>query len=1285
MTRMHGLGAVLLLAGCSSEGLLGDSAAAGGGGSGDSAGLLPDGDRQATSAVESGTSLSISVILMSASTCDINGDGYEDAYLDAYNSATDMVAYGSASGLRTPSTFSATSSDSQAGPSIQAACVGDVNGDGYDDVYASDYMEGRYGYVSGTTGYEGFLTLFYGGASGLQTTDAGTTWGSGRYDNVGIRPRSLGDLDGDGERDWGYGHLGYDGGETDEGAVVIRYSSLAFGTTLDSDVASAGIGACKGGVGDVNGDGYGDLVVCESTAYTDALGSGNLRLYYGSASGVDTTPVWVASATLAVTDTFIGTDVVSGGDLDGDGYSDIVIAGASGAVHVWYGSASGPAASADLSLTMTGGYYAGSTTVADFDADGYADVAADHAWSRNCEHWGNLEIYRGSASGLMTTADFQIGIGDGSTSYLGDYGAMGLTSGDYDADGAADLLVPVQRDTNGSCYTWLNARVFYGDGVDTDADGSFDAYDCETTDSSVHPGATESCDMVDSDCDGDRVDGFPDLDGDGTPNCVDDDVDGDGDPGATDCDDGDATVGNGFAETVADGVDQDCDGGDTCRADADADGYAATTSTVASSDLDCTDLGEAAPSLPATDCDDASPAINPGIPEVVDDGVDSDCDGGETCYADLDSDGHRATSGTVASADLDCNDAREGATAERADDCNDGSASVHPGATEAVGDEIDADCDGGETCYADGDDDGYLTASPSTIASADADCDDAGEGGARDPTTDCDDGAATVYPGATEGVGDEVDANCDGGERCYADVDADGYGSSSVVSSADTDCADAGEARVAGDCAASDATISPSATEVCDAADVDEDCDGLSDDDDGSLDPSTATDWYRDVDGDGYGDAATATSACSAPRFYVAAGTDCDDGDRTAYPSASETVGNGHDADCDGLELCYVDADGDDQRDEGGATVASANLACDGAGEATSAAALDCDDGDATIYDGAPEVMGDGVDQDCEGGDTCARDADGDGHGTAETVASRDLDCADGGEAATADDCDDGAAGVYPGAEEEPADEVDQDCDGGERCYRDDDGDGYRTGVTVASDDPDCADPGEAAATLPAGDCDDGDPAAWPDAPETVANGADEDCDGGERCWVDGDGDGVGVPEEVDSEDLDCAGAGESATSDDCDDANPTVFPGAEETVASGVDEDCDGGELCWADADHDGFGAEDGSTVVSDDLTCTDPGEYEGPPTDCDDGAATAHPGGVEVEGNQLDEDCDGEAVGAPDASDGAGEAACGCAADPRGGGVALALLGAFAALARRRDDSRDDRPARRTPNAVR
>ena len=388
---------------------------------------------------------------------------------------------------------------------------------------------------------------------------------------------------------------------------------------------------------------------------------------------------------------------------------------------------------------------------------------------------------------------------------------------------------------------------------------------------------------------------------------TDPDADGDGfTVGDGDCDDGDAAVNPGATE-LCNGVDDDCDGdvdeeaadAGTWYADADGDGYGDP----AAAQTACEQPSGAV--ADGTDCDDADADSFPGAPERCD-GLDNDCDGDvdeevtTTWYADADGDGH----GDAASP-LDSCDPPSGYV-DDATDCDDADAGVHPGATELCNG-VDDDCDGdvdeeaadASTFYADADGDGY-----GDEATTDTGC-EAPSGyvavGAGDPF-DCDDGDAAVNPGATElcnGVDDDCDGTVDEDDAADAstwniDYDGDGYGSDSYTLTAceqpsgyvadDTDCDD------------TSADAHPGGTEVCDG--LDNDCDGTVDEDD-AADAST---WYADADGDGYGDASATMAACDEPSGYTSDDTDCDDTDATVHPGATESWFDGVDSDCDGVE-----------------------------------------------------------------------------------------------------------------------------------------------------------------------------------------------------------------------------------------------------------------------------------------------------------------------------------------------------------------------------------------------
>jgi hypothetical protein len=344
-------------------------------------------------------------------------------------------------------------------------------------------------------------------------------------------------------------------------------------------------------------------------------------------------------------------------------------------------------------------------------------------------------------------------------------------------------------------------------------------------------------------------------------------------------------------------------------------------------------------------------------------GLDDDCDGiaddGFTIavyFRDNDGDGF----GDITDPGLrTCNRPANSATVTG--DCNDSNADINPGATEIPGDDIDANCDGNELCFADFDDDGVRTSSATPVATTN--CILAGYANEAMPGGDCDDTRPSVYPGANEVVADGRDNDCDGAELCFTDADTDGYRSESTISSTNLSCADAGEASSAvplGDCDDNNSARHPGLSDTCD--EIDNDCDGL-------IDEDVSVITFPDLDGDGYGDAnAAGTFACLLVPGISTNNTDCNDAVALAFPGGAEVVGDGIDGDCDTTEFCYRDQDRDGYRSDTATTISFTDTDCNDVGEALSTMrASDCNDQTNALSPGRPELCRDGYDNNCNG------------------------------------------------------------------------------------------------------------------------------------------------------------------------------------------------------------------------------------------------------------------------------------------------------------------------------
>ena len=434
---------------------------------------------------------------------------------------------------------------------------------------------------------------------------------------------------------------------------------------------------------------------------------------------------------------------------------------------------------------------------------------------------------------------------------------------------------------------------------DIDADGIARPMDCNDDNANVYPGAIETCNGVDNNCNG-LID---DIDTASVPEGAQTyyyDADNDSFGGlisapscrqqtrwvvaGNDCNDADRAIFPTAQEVWYDGIDQNCDGRNDY--DQDNDGYP-TQSPVGDS-TDCNDLNTAinpgvdeiwydgvdqncdnandfdqdndgsALNDPAPDCDDEDSARSPLLEEVWYDGIDQDCDGAD----DYDQDG-------------------DGQQIQRVggEDCNDQDAAIFVGAQEVWYDGIDQDCDDANDFDQDGD--GFTTHPAAPPADDD----------------DCNDQDATVFPQQQEVPNDGIDQDCSG----YDFVDADGDGFAAIHAGGD-------------DCDDDNSEINRSAEEIP-YDEIDQDCDGLDvvdadgdgfiaveaggddcDDDNSDISPAAEEIWYDGIDQDCDG----ANDYDQDGDQWVVQAGDCDDLDPERNPGASETPNGGVDLNCDG-------------------------------------------------------------------------------------------------------------------------------------------------------------------------------------------------------------------------------------------------------------------------------------------------------------------------------------------------------------------------------------------------
>ena len=391
------------------------------------------------------------------------------------------------------------------------AMVGDVDGDGNDDLLVGVPGQPSAGAEAGAAYLVRGSAL---GASSLADSSA-VILGQSAGDLLGVAVAAAGDVDGDGLADVLLGASGESAMGDDAGGAYLVLGPVSGAVSLDdahAHLLGEGSGhqagfAVGGGV-DLTGDGYADLLV--AAPFNDA---GVVYLCFGPLSGTQNLSTADASITGTISGERAGYQVATGGDVNGDGYPDILISAPErsplswreGVVYVAYGPFGGEIPAQGAGATIQGSTYNGTLGLSlalapDVDGDGLGDVLVgssllDDGGSRS----GAAYLLSGPVSGTVsvTSADASF---VGEASY--DYAAMSLAAvGDLDGDGLTDL------------FFGATGNDFGGAG----AGAAYLVYDMEMGAQSLAEADAKFYGVASSDSAGQAVAGGGDLDGDGIP------------------------------------------------------------------------------------------------------------------------------------------------------------------------------------------------------------------------------------------------------------------------------------------------------------------------------------------------------------------------------------------------------------------------------------------------------------------------------------------------------------------------------------------------------------------------------------------------------------------------------------------------------------------------------------------------------------------------------------------------------------------------------------------------
>jgi len=411
---------------------------------------------------------------------DVNDDGYDDVIIAADRWGTYAgrlyLFLGSADGLSdTPDwTYDGTQSGQNLGQSVSNA--GDINGDGFDDIIAGAHFYSESGKLN-----LGKVLVFYGNISGLSNVPDWTMVGESNNAMLGFSVSEAGDINRDGYSDVLIGAPGaskaylYYGSATGLSTLPRRVFADAPAGSYFGNPVSLG--------GDLNNDTYPDVLIGASRYDNIATDAGAVFAYYGGASGLAASPSWSSYGTQA--NAYYGCGYYTAGDVNGDGFSDVVVGACmydgegggpldfpnEGKASVFLGSSTGLVSTpvwsregnyADASF----GWYA--STAGNVNGDGAGDFLVSAYKYQNATVGGQAYLFLGSDE----VGGWQAEVCTGGVDEDND----GLIDGaDPDCDTGVDKSNITVNVSTTEQDDWFDDRC--RDGVDNDHDGLLDHND----------------------------------------------------------------------------------------------------------------------------------------------------------------------------------------------------------------------------------------------------------------------------------------------------------------------------------------------------------------------------------------------------------------------------------------------------------------------------------------------------------------------------------------------------------------------------------------------------------------------------------------------------------------------------------------------------------------------------------------------------------------------------------------------------------------------------------------